>query len=446
MKRLKSVKIAALILGFFSCFVTMAQGEFSSRFIGDRFAVYNGRVNYKLWSLAEFFYANPDSFSLSIKEKLLLRASQKISFPKHYLLEEEYLWVEYSMSKYSFTASSNKFLVPDVADLLLALSKNLSNPMISFYQDHDFVEPFFVDQIDSSALITDSIIWMKEAWYYDKVNNILNKEIVGLGISLKSTVVWVFFPKVKNMFRLSHPNSSLFKSLRNQGVERDSCFLLEKNPESSDFRILVLEALQNSPRSRILRSAGKHKFLCGNEFKESLLFNYEDQVLSGSYFWYYGNNQLKEQGFFKDGIRSGQVHAYYKNGQVRFIKNYREGFMNGKQQEFDEQGVLKQEYHFENKILNGSSMLRSTSWLAAGNFKNGLCHDQWKHRVVLPAYWKIILRRNTAYFDEHYEFEDLWESSILLNDSLFFTAQHRYSIGNKCLNNKCLTVVLDHIK
>lgn len=415
------------------------QGEMSSKFIGDRFDVYNGQVNYKLWSIAEFLMANSSSFNISAREQVLLRRSKEAFFERQYLFEEEAYWVEHTERELSLAGGSALPLKEEVEKLLTWLSKNLADTKLNMYQDSRFVKPVFEDEIDSTIIKNASRVLIKEAWYYDKVSNGLRNHIIGLGVKTSGRELWWYYPKLKSRYRYDFPKSRLVSLLGN------ASFLLESNrfenydAIKSDFKLLLLESVYRDKKT-----------VMGNEqvcdtlsfFGGSLVFNYQGSKLFGEYEWRDLSGKLKEQGVFEQGLRVGEVRSYYESGEVKFVKNYDDGFLAGEQLEFAEDGEVMQQYHFENKVISNVYRLKEKGFECSGTFKKGLCVGDWNYEIVLPHLWQNILKRNSAYFDKHYKFESSWTSANLLSDSLRFKANYKYFKGDNCLNKQCLSVTI----
>lgn len=436
-------RLITLVLFFYLSGATIfAQGEMSTKFIGDRFNVYNGQVNYKVWSLAEFFVANASIFHLSAQEQLSLRSCSETTFSKQYLFEEESYWVEETIRKVSLTDSLNRALKKEIKMVTTMLSQNLSDSRLNLYKDVNFVEPLFQDEVDTNDLKFCSKVALKEVWYYDKVNNRLKSDIVGLGLEVKNRMIWLYYPKLKSRYKYEFPKNELGKLLKNPRFIYDSQKFLESVKKSSDFKILVLEAmhlpLQEFKPGKGLETVINKVLKTG----ELLKFTYVNEYLSGEYIWKYTSGNIRERGRFNSGLRNGEVRSFYETGEVKFIKNYKDGFMDGKQQEFAKDGKLIQVYHFFNKILNGLFLLNKDQTVVRGQFENGLCAGLWNYQITLPVFWKIILERNKKYFNDHYKFESSWDSKVLLADLLIFSADYKYFNGSNCLNSKCLSVVI----
>jgi len=412
---------------------SFSQSEMSTTFIGDRFNVYNGQVNYKVWSIAEFLVGHPKEFKLTPSERSALRSAFESIFLKQYLFEEESYWCERTVRDISLVDTANSAVQKEVLSMLKFLSKNLSDSKLSLYKDHEFIELLFEDEVDSSKLLLCEKVVLRENWYYDKVNNELKNEIIGLGIRIKTETVWLYFPKLKSRYKYEFSKNKLAESLAKAKYSAENQIFIDEKNEVSDFKVLVIESMSRASSSL----EGQYVF-CG----DSIIFQYKEGLLSGKYVWKYASGQIRQLGEFKEGIRQGAVKSYYENGIPKSIKNYSKGFMEGRQEEFNRKGELFQTYHFSHSMLNGPYYHVARKLKMSGQFVNGLCIGDWKYEMILPKLWNAILNRNTTYFDANYKFEKSWKSQLLLRDLFKFTAQYNYTRGDKCLNNKCLSIVI----
>ncbi|MFT6747305.1 MAG: hypothetical protein ACJAZ2_001655 [Glaciecola sp.] len=421
------------------CNYSYSQGELSTKFIGDRFNVYNGQVNYKVWSIAEFLVANATQFQLSVKEQVSLRSCSDSIFRKHYLFEEESYWTEYSIREILLVDSSNSDLKKEIDEVVGFVSKNLSDLRLNLYKDADFIHQMFSDEVDVNELRTYSRISIKEVWYYDKINNELKSDILGLGLLFKNKSVWLYYPKLKSKFKYGKPNSQLTKLIRGAVVIAASQNVITQANRASDFEILVIENLYHSPidtgkglitTSQILSSG------------EKTSFTYVNNQLEGEYVWHYASQKVRQRGVFKDGLREGLVKSYFESGKLKSINNYKDGFLDGKQKEFDRVGDLSRIYHFDHKIISGAYYFKGKQLLVHGQFEKGLCVSNWRYEFSLPEIWKVMIKRNEKHFNDRYQFESSWKSNVLLADLVKFSAEYKYYSGDNCLNNKCLSVII----
>jgi antitoxin component YwqK of YwqJK toxin-antitoxin module len=429
-----------VVFSFFSKGKLFSQSELSTKFIGDRFSVYNGQVNYKIWSIAEFFVANSIHFNLSVKELLVLRNCNKTIIPKQYLFEEESYWIQQSFRDVSLLDSSNSALRAEVNFLISILLKELSNPKLSLYQDPEFVELLFKDEVDTAKFKLCTKISVKETWYYDKVNNKLDNDIIGFGLEVEGQLLWLYYPKLKSVYKYLRASNQLSYLLRSSVFVEGSSRITPSAKKVNDFTFSVLEKMNKAFGDTISEEGQKVTLKMTLGSGETMIVNYLNQELSGEYIWKYKSGQIRNQGIFNKGLRVGEVKLFYNSGKVKSIQNYKNGFMDGKQQEFGQKGEAIETYYFVDKILTGTYVLSNNQVNVKGQFVNGLCTGEWRYELKLPELWKTIVRRNIKYFEDHYKFESSWNTKVLLADLLSFSASFNYTDGDDCLNNKCLNV------
>jgi hypothetical protein len=128
-----------------------------SPFIGDRFLVYNGLINYKIWSIPEFLIHNPIPFSLTDSERVFLLKNKYNFYPSNYLFHEESFWTKRVFKTIDLENIFNKNLLnvsalSEFEDFRNFVVKNLKHPKFDIYLDSSFSKVIDPSEVDSNYI------------------------------------------------------------------------------------------------------------------------------------------------------------------------------------------------------------------------------------------------------------------------------------------------------
>lgn len=80
---------------------------------------------------------------------------------------------------------------------------------------------------------------------------------------------------------------------------------------------------------------------------------YNGRLIHGSYYAFYLNNQLKEQGYVKYGLKNKEWKSWYPDGKLMEIVNWKNGVKNGTYILYNDQGQKMVKSNFKNDKLDG---------------------------------------------------------------------------------------------
>lgn len=78
------------------------------------------------------------------------------------------------------------------------------------------------------------------------------------------------------------------------------------------------------------------------------------KLLHGSFISYYGNKNLKEQGFFNYGLKNGKWTEWYENNKIKSVSSWKNGLLDGKCTDYDADGIMVQQTSYKNGLLHGN--------------------------------------------------------------------------------------------
>lgn len=103
------------------------------------------------------------------------------------------------------------------------------------------------------------------------------------------------------------------------------------------------------------------------------------ELLHDKFIKMYQNNQLAEQGLFKNGLRVGEWKTWHPNGALATTLNYSDGLRSGKYFRYDEDGKLVESGKFSSNLKTGT--WTDTENKESSTYKNGILVNK---KEILP--------------------------------------------------------------
>lgn len=468
--------------------LSFGQAALDGPFVSERFQVYNGLVNFKIWSIGDFLVMNANQFELDISDVNFIKNNNINQFEANYLFQEESHWVKrlYRTIIFDDHTVNNGLNVLKTTKGNVSLGdfiqENFSNNKLMLFRNEDY--NFTVSKSDLNLDELKSIVGIKfkQDFAYNRMTNKLDVYISGFApiISLPSgeykELLWLNYNNfkgeagaqgVKSLLlsnlkagkyyaSVDRIENSIMKGVVDRSYQNDldalvSLKLLEESlaltPEiyrkEGSFKIKVdAEEVKGNITQGVLNGVVtvKHKAL-----GVTLSVEYKKGIPSGKFISYYAKGRVKEEGSFVDGLREETWSSYYKNGKLKSRKEYITGFLSGKQELFYENGNLRDRYSFENNKLSGefTSNYKDGVQKCRGKVVNGLVTGDWKYTVRLNKKYQDLIAKNPSFWDARFKVVKEWDSKALQASEFTFEVKYDHQPGDNCLNQLCpkMTVV-----
>tara|TARA_B110000211_G_C14070577_1_gene549776 strand:+ start:902 stop:2356 length:1455 start_codon:yes stop_codon:yes gene_type:complete len=480
---MKKVLFLLLLLSNF----VQAQAPMDGPFVSERFQIYNGLVNYKVWGIGDFLMMNADAFKLEAKDVNFLNEKNLSQFEANYLFQEENYWIKRLYRTIIFNDhDSNKGLeyielANGKTTFIEYLRKAVNNPHLSFYKNSAFniallgkkIAPELFDQIIG--------IQFKEDFAYNRVTNKLEIYISGVAPIIKHgsghlPIFWLSFKNLKGELDAEGAKSVLMNRLVERrfkaSVDEEENIVMNgiiDHSYQTDLDALVtLKLLEEkiAITPEVYRKEGSFKINVGGVtikgevlkgklqgeviLKEEgkgiiLSVEFKSGMPNGKYTAFYSKGKVKHTGAFSNGLRVGVWLGYFDNGKKSTEKKYDNGFLEGDQKIFFDNGTLRNVYSFENGKLSGSfkEFYSNGKIKQEGRVVNGLLTGDWKYNIKLsPEIIKMIMR-NPSLWDEKFKVVPQWKSASLSKGVLSFVGRYEFETSDRCLSSICpkLTIV-----
>ncbi|HMT27647.1 MAG TPA: hypothetical protein PKD91_00065 [Bacteroidia bacterium] len=112
--------------------------------------------------------------------------------------------------------------------------------------------------------------------------------------------------------------------------------------------------------------------------------SYDGKLLTGNYKEFYLNNNLKQEGLFKDGKKSGLWKEWFSDGKLFQTLHWKNGLKNGLARTYNSSGLLVLQQHYRNNVLHGKSYsFLNGNIQSVSKYKNGnVQHENQKTKPV----------------------------------------------------------------
>lgn len=473
-------KIGLVLLGI----LYIGQSAFSQvngPFVSERFEVYNGILNFKVWGLGDFFVMNSESFNLSVHDLNYIQEHNYKQFEANYLLQEENHWVQrlnrtLLFQSHPFNKNLNSFKTPSgTKDLGSYLIENIGNPNLRFYKSSSFMESFE----DPSPLATQlsQLIGFRfiQDYAYNRVSQKLEIYIAGIApIVLKDGKVvelcWLRFGNLKNnlgrldvktnlisaleesRFHASVDESinSIMKGVIDHSYQTDlnalvSLKLLEEKlslspdiyAKAGKFKVNVQhQEIRGEIRNNVLNGLVTVK---NGDNEVVLTVSFIDGKPDGVFQEFYSEGKIKVNGQFTDGVREGEWTCFFQNGNKLSVRNYDNGFLAGSQNVFYNSGQLRITYAFEEGRLSGNYVSYHQDGIVkeSGQIANGLLVGEWSYHLKIDAKYCEWVLQNEEFFNKNFQLLKGVNAQSFADGFLTFKVVYSQSPGDNCLNHLC---------
>jgi len=450
-------------------------------FVGERFQLYNGLVNYEVWGIGDFLMMNSSEFQLEISDINHLKNENFKQFEADYLFQEENYWVKRLSRTIVFkdhlvNKRLNNIVTPK-GDVTLKgfLKASVNNPNLFFYKTGDFN----IRLTDKSVFdkLFDQIVGVqfKEDFAYNRMTNKLEIYISGIAPIIKNDngytpIFWLNFKNLKGELNAENCQSVLVSKLQERhfkaSVDLEENIIMKgviDHSYQTDLDALVMLKLLEERISitpKVYRKEGRFKvkidqfiitgkILDGTLEGEVVMKTESKGVLlsiefhlgkpNGKYTQFYSKGKIKHTGMFSESLRTGDWFGYFENGKIATEKKYGNGFLEGIQKIYFENGVLRNEYSFENGKLSGSfkGYYLDGSIKQEGNVANGLLIGNWNYNIKLQPKIIDVILGNSSFWDDHFKTVPAWNSLLVGKGKLSFIANYEYERDERCLNSLC---------
>lgn len=477
-----------LILIILVCNLSFGQAPMDGPFVSERFQVYNGLVNFKIWSIGDFLVMNSNQFDLELADVNFIKNENINQFEANYLFQEESHWVKRLYRTLIFASHPiNKGVEvvktsKGIVSLGEFIQSNLNNNQLLFFKDNGFTNSITSDQLNTKELSQIIGVKFKQDFAYNRMTNSLEVYISGFAPIVKEAsgsykeLFWFNYGNFKGETGAQGAKSLLLNNLK-EGKFKASVDKIEnsimkgvvdrsyQNDLDALVRLKLLEEkLALTPE--IYRKEGGFKIRGEEEEIKgevqkgvlhgsvSVKHNSKGVVLEvmfkngtpeGKYVVYHSKGKIKEEGSFEAGLRVGTWSTYFTNGKLGSRKEYVSGFLSGQQDLYYENGNIRDRYVFENNLLSGpfESYYADGVVKAKGNVVNGLVSGNWKYSIRLAQNYLNIIAKNPTYWDSHFKVVKGWSSEAIKKGQLSLSVQYDHQPGENCLNQLCpkMTVV-----
>lgn len=458
-------------------------------FVGERFELYNGLVNYKVWGIGDFLMMNSHAFNLEMHDVNFLKKQNFTNFESDYLFQEESFWVKRLFRTIIFDGHKVNQQMTNVVtekgniSFVTFLKNNVSNHNLFYYKNGDFNirladKGVFDDQLDSICGFQ-----FKEDFAYNRVSSQLEVYISGIAPIVKTSdgytaVFWLNFKNLKGELSANNCNSVLVNNLLERkfkaSVDQTTNIIMKgviDHSYQNDLDALVnLKLLEEklAVNSNIYSKEGSFKLTLDHltikgvtrkgklegavvlkeKGKGEVLFvEFVDGVPNGKYVSSYSEGKIKHTGDFQDGLRIGEWNGYFKNGKVATTRKYEYGFLNGLQRIYYSNGVLRNEYSFNEGKLSGdfASYFDDGTIKMKGGVANGLMTGEWDCNVQLNSEFVNVIMRNPQYWNSNFKLVPEWDAEQLKDGKISFIADFKYETDERCLNSLCPVLTIKNI-
>lgn len=462
------------ILFIWASFALFAQGGLSEPFVSDKFQVYNGMANYKIWGMYDFVIRNGHEFDVSIEEKKALDKIKIPSFPAEYVFRERQHWSVVQLYKLRipekdfFEVKDSKYPIR-LTDILMQREADWT---FNFFRDDNFVEYITDKDYVVNVLVDAQLVHAKIFWAYNKVAGKMQQYINAIGIEdTKGNIVWVAYPAFKSWFTRNDISSDFFQTIEEMNFIEAP--YLESNstmggliflPETRKFDVfdfwmveLRIQQLYNNLQAfkskgnvsakgefgELLRevdsSGGYVLTLMNKKGLKIARIQYNDGSLDGPSQLYYDDGKKKAEVNFVSGLADGEWKTYHENGNLASVRNYTSGALEGKYKDYYSNGNAAIICVFENGFLNGPFIKVSVEGkvLMKGSLTQGVKNGKWEYSYEVPEKLFEVMNRNPVFWNERFVMEPRFNSEVLKDLQLHFVAEYELERNEKCLNQLC---------
>jgi antitoxin component YwqK of YwqJK toxin-antitoxin module len=161
----------------------------------------------------------------------------------------------------------------------------------------------------------------------------------------------------------------------------------------------------------------------------AVMTNYSDGLINSYYFSYYPNKQRKDSCTYNNGKLYGKNISYYEDGKIKMKSEYKEGRMIGDYKFWDEKGQLLQHFPYKFGYLNGTVLKYFSNGKLSEKYgmKNDTLDGEYSTfyengKVKSKVKYKMgEIQKGAIYLDEigkKMEIipEDIKEADILINE------------------------------
>lgn len=462
--------------------IGFAQAPMDGPFVSERFQVYNGLVNFKVWSIGDFLVMNAPQFELEMADVTMIQNQNIQQFEANYLFQEESHWVKRLFRTLIFDNhainSGLNTLKTEQGSVSLGkfLQKNLENEKLFLFRNSEFNVTVFGSDINASQLNDVVGVRFKQDFAYNRISNKLEVYISGFAPLIKDEsgaykeLFWLNYGNFKGEVGAQGAKCVLLDNLKSgklkatvDRVENSIMRGVVDRSYQSDLDALVElklleEKLALTPQvyrkegsfkvevdDEIIKGEILHGLLSGTiiikhkERGEILEVEYVNGTPSGKYVSYHSKGKIKEEGVFDAGLRESTWSTYFQNGKLSSRKEYITGFLEGAQAIYFENGNLRDRYQFSNGVLSNdfASFYSDGGLKCQGNVKNGLVSGKWEYVIRLSKKQVELINRNPQFWDSKFKIVKGWDSNALKAPELKFNVKYEHSVGKNCLNQLC---------
>jgi antitoxin component YwqK of YwqJK toxin-antitoxin module len=461
-----------------------AQGGMSEPFVSDRFQVYNGMMNYKVWGMFDFLLRYGDEFELTAGERELLDKMKLSVFPVEYLFREQQHWsvVEF----YKLPVDQNPLLEIEnekysirISDVLL---QRQSDWTFNFFIDERFSGYVMDNNRVANILVDAKFFHLKIFWAYNKVLGRMEQHINAVGIEGKNgDLIWVGYPAFKSWFNRNDFKTSFFTSIENMEFpeqpyltspsDMGGLIQYDEDRQFDVFEIWIKEIRlkQIIASNKEFNKSGPLKVsgTFGNIERKvdskgvvgSLIwttkkggkiaeFNYRQGYLEGKATVWHSNGQISTEANFIEGLAEGTWKSYFPNGQMASIRTYQMGALDGSFKEYYSNNQLAVSCNFQNAYLFGAFQKWNNQGglIMSGSMNQGVKDGLWSYEFQLPTVLFEYISRNIEFWTSTFKIENRFSEETLKDHKLLVKASYELERNDKCLNQLCSRMLIDSVE